>query len=843
MSSPAIVAPTAETFFGRMPGADRTLIDWPEMLAWFAEIERASPRLRMESIGQATEGGEMVLLTIADPATIAALDEVRERRRALTDEALLRDPAHADGRLAGDKTVVLLTAGIHATEVGGVQLMPELVADLALDTDEAVARVLGHVILLIVPTLNPDGMDLVHRWYRDTLDTPAEGSAPPALYHRYAGHDNNRDWYTHALVETRNTVERVHNPWRPHIVLDLHQMQEHAPRYVIPPYIDPVEPHVHPLINALSTQVGAHVASRLVQAGRLGACSGVMFDCYSPTRAYQHYHGGVRILAEAASAKIATPATVSACEIKPQRGFDANIPSVHNPVPWPGGTWRLRDIMDYHLTTIHAILEHAATHRDAWLRYQWRMLAEQVREAPPVTFAIAPLRYQIDPPATRDLIGLLSAGGVAVDYVTSSEPSIPAGSFLVRANQPFGSYARALLELTPYPIPARTAGSPAAIPYDVTSHCLPVHMGVDVRRVEGEVAAETRTLEPGDLIPFAPLVASDVTRDRWLAIDARSHAAVTIVTRALANGADVRRLVRPNFDGGRVLPIGTWLVADDNAFATMADANRQALRTWLVRPVATGTIPQRMPRIGLHLSWRPNASDGGWMQLVLERMGLPFDVLRDADLERGAIDAYDVIVVPHLPGQELLEGNSEKIYPPAYAGGLGSVGVAGIHGYLKRGGHVVAIDGSARALIEALHLPIDLPTAGLKSAQFSCPGSMLRVVADPTHPLTLGMDESLPVFFSGSVAFSPRTEAHAAVPARYAEHDLLLSGWIHGEKHISGEAAMVDVAVGAGTFTGIGFRPHFRAQTPSGYTILVNALLRPGLAAARPSLQREMTPS
>ncbi|HVL25808.1 MAG TPA: hypothetical protein VM450_17085, partial [Thermomicrobiales bacterium] len=109
--------------------------------------------------------------------------------------------------------------------------------------------------------------------------------------------------------------------------------------------------------------------------------------------------------------------------------------------------------------------------------------------------------------------------------------------------------------------------------------------------------------------------------------------------------------------------------------------------------------------------------------------------------------------------------------------------------------------------------------------------------------LTLGMDESLPVFFSGSVAFSPRLDGHSTVPARYAEHDLLLSGWIHGEKHICGEAAIVDVTVGDGTFTGIGFRPHFRAQTPTGYNVLVNALLRPGLAAARPTLRRDGTPS
>jgi len=828
MSSHAIAAPSAEAFFGRIPGADRTLIDWPDMLAWFEALARVSPRLCVESIGQATEGGEMVLLTISSPDTIADLDAVRERRAALAEPELLRHSSHDDGRLAGDKTVVLLTAGIHATEVGGVQLMPELVAELALSDDPAISRILENVILLIVPTLNPDGMELVHCWYRDTLGTPAEGTAPPALYHRYAGHDNNRDWYTQALIETRNTVANVHNPWRPHIVLDLHQMQERAPRYVVPPYLDPVEPHVHPLINAMASEVGTHAAAKLVQEGRLGTCSGVMFDCYSPTRAYQHYHGGVRILAEAASVKIASPVTLSLDEIKPQRGFDPNIRSVHNPAPWPGGIWRLRDIMDYHLATIRAVIDHAATHRDRWLAMQWKMLAVEVRAPDATTYVIGALRHQIDPPAARELIEILTNGDVRIDYVTETSTQAREGSLLVRSNQPFGSYARALLDLTPYPIPARAPGTPPSTPYDVTSHCLPIHMGVDVRRYDDPVLATTRPLSPDDLVPFSPLTASDVERGRWLALDSRSHAVVSVISRALANGAKVFRLTRPHIDAGRLLPAGTWLVADDNAYAAMADANRRDLRSWLIRPVPANVARQRLPRIGLHVSWRPNAMDAGWMHLVLERLGIPFEIVRDADIRSGATTGYDVLILPHLPRQDLLEGNDPRSYPPAYAGGLGDAGVAGLHAYLGQGGHLVAIDGSARALIEAMRMPVDLPLSNLKPTQFSCPGSILRVVPEPGNPVTLGLEDSLPAFFSASTAFAPRDPA-IVVAAEYAEHNLLVSGWLHGEKHLAGKAAIIDVPIGHGVFTGIGFRPHFRAQLPATYNVLVNALLRPGL--------------
>src|SRR5690606_5535227 len=249
--------------FGVVPGTDRFLVSRNAIEQHLFDLASSSPRLHVESIGHSTEGRDILLAAIGSPETIAMLDELKEQRRAGDDPTLLADPAHDHGRLAGDNVVVLVTAGIHATEVGGVQLMPELIEELATSRDSRILRILDRAIVLIVPTLNPDGMDVVHDWYTSTLGTSAEGTQPPGLYHRYAGHDNNRDWYTHALAETRVTVDHVLRPWRPHVVLDLHQMGEHAPRYVVPPYIDPIEPHVHPLISSLSSSVGAHIASHL----------------------------------------------------------------------------------------------------------------------------------------------------------------------------------------------------------------------------------------------------------------------------------------------------------------------------------------------------------------------------------------------------------------------------------------------------------------------------------------------------------------------------------------------------------------------------------------------------
>jgi hypothetical protein len=806
--------------FGEVPGTDRFLIPRDAIEEYLFDIASASPRLHVQSIGQSTEGRDILLAAISSPETIATLDETKEQRRGGEDRELLAEPDNDHGRLAGDKVIVLITAGIHATEVGGVQLMPELIDGLASSTDAHTRKLLERAIILIIPTLNPDGMDLVHDWYTSTLGTTAEGTQPPGLYHRYAGHDNNRDWYTHALAETRVAIDEVFRPWRPHVVLDLHQMGEHAPRYVVPPYIDPVEPHVHPLITSLASSVGTYIASHHHRLGHEGVASGVLFDCFSPTRAFKHYHGGVRILAEAASAKIATPTHVEPTQFEVKRGFDPKLAGIHNPLPWQGGTWRLRDIMDYHSATIHALLDHVSAHADSWTQDQWRMLANEVRHEASRTYVIAPPRQQIDPRASVELIGTLRRGGVSLDIASERTDAIQAGSVIVRPNQPFGSYARTLLDLTHYPTGPST-------PYDVTSHCLPVHMGVEVTVAETTSLPPVRPLNEADLQPFEAPLARNVDRSRWLAIDARSHAAIRLVTHALSNGADVRRLAHPHFDGGRLLSPGTWIIADDHALEGMSRAHDEALRTWLISPVSRGTVPIRLPRIGLYLPYRHDAIDSGWLRLFLEQAGLPFVELRNTDLVSLDPSDLDVVLLAHQSPESLMNGNAGETYPPPFSGGIGENGLGGLRTFMQRGGTVVAIDGALRAVAGPLGLPIRFPLASMPSSDYACPGTVVRVVPDERSELVTGITEPFPVMMEGKNAFGPRTPLSAPTfAARFARDDLVLSGWMHGESYLQDLGAILDHPMDRGRCVGFAFRPHFRSQMLASYAPLVNAIMR-----------------
>ena len=817
------------TFFGVTPGEDRVLVRWDAMLAYFDHLAATSDRLIVERIGKSTEGRDLALLIVAEPDILATLETVRERRAALTNPALLGDPRLVDGSAAGDRTVVLVTSAIHATEVGSVQLCPELAFDLVTRDDADIDRMLANTILLIAPTLNPDGMDLVHDWYQQTLGTEQEGSTPPALYHRYAGHDNNRDWMHHRLVESRVLIEGVHKPWRPHIVLDLHQMYENGSRYFIPPYIDPIEPNVDPRLIANGSALGNHIAARMAAKGQAGVATGLLFDAYSPSRAWSHYHGGVRILAEAASAKIASPVSLSPDDLAVHRGLDPRLPRIGYPMPWTGGTWRLRDIMDYHREAVLATVDHAARNHESWLADQWAVFASAVNRPPDHAWVIPPLEHQLDPAAARDLLAVLQRGEVSLERLTQPETDGSGalhtrGSWIVKPGQPAFSWANALLPPTAYSV---ATGDNR--PYDATTHSLAVHLGVDVALATGWEAWATEPSPDVGTVRLQPLSAPRLGGGRWLTIDGRSHAAVQLAMEARAAGGRIRRLAPAHLADGHLLDPGTWVVSGIDPSPLIDRAAALGVRTGTTLPIEGGLLEQRLPAIGIFVAPSGEATDAGWARLTLETLGIPHQIIGlEALISGEAFDSLDVLLLPHLGKKAyagfLSDDGTPTLLPPATRDAF----TAAIRHALERGTRIVAIDGSAALLIDLLGLPVETPLADMDDATFFSPGAMVRTSVATNHPLGWGMDRFAPALLTGKHAFR-RLDGTLPAPVRFEPDQAVISGWVQGADLLAGLDAMVDIPVARGHATLFAIRPHYRAQVAVTLNLLVNALLIGGL--------------
>ncbi len=480
--------PTPASILGFEPGTDRKLPTWKQITEYFTALDAASPRVSVRTLGRTTLGRPFLVAFISEPSTLANLERYRQIQHKLMDPRL-RTAGERDKLIADGKLVVLITSSIHSTEVGGI-LTPLILADRLARAETPEARqVLASSIIMLVPSQNPDGVDIVGDHYRKTLGTAEEGSGPPDLYHYYAGHDNNRDWYAFTLNETRYTVDSLYTPWDPQINNDIHQQGANAGRIFIPPYMDPVEPNIDPILTAGTNSLGSAMSWRMISDGFTGVATNASYDQWSPARQYSLNHRGVRILTETASARLATPIELSFDKLGPGRGYDAREVTWNYPVLWPGGTWGIGDIVKYQTAASWALLVEASRDRQGWLESYADMGDRALGKLPawgkdpwPSAFVIP--KAQADTQALQRLVWTLQHGQVEIREstapVNAGDKTYPAGSYVVLVRQPFGAYAKALLERQRYPDLHEYPGGPPKAPYDVTAHTLPLLFGVDV---------------------------------------------------------------------------------------------------------------------------------------------------------------------------------------------------------------------------------------------------------------------------------------------------------------------------------------------------------------------------
>jgi hypothetical protein len=466
--------PSPSEFLKMNVGADRVLADYRQIVKYFHALESASPRVRVETIGKTTLGEDEIMAVISSEENMRGLDGIRQTAARLADPRGLSDEA-ANALIRDGKAIVLVTCNIHSTEIASSQMAMEWAYALATANDPETKQRLSNVVLLLVPSLNPDGQIMVTDWYRKYLGTRYEGGRMPELYHHYVGHDNNRDWYMLTQVETKNLNRAVYKEWNPQVFVDEHQMGDTGPRMFIPPFADPVDPDVHPLIWREVNIIGSNMAFRLEQQNKSGLIYGYSFDAYwlGGTRNTGWWKNVTGLLLETASANIATPIRVDSSELRGgTKGLVDYKATINHPHPWTGGIWRMRDIMDYERIASDALLETASQHREDLLRDLLVRARNAVAEAKPGEAYRIP-KDQRDWPTATKMASLLAEHNVELRQAANGDYWIPMA-------QPYSKFVTEMLEPQRYPEVRLQPGKDILRPYDVATWTLPLAMGVKV---------------------------------------------------------------------------------------------------------------------------------------------------------------------------------------------------------------------------------------------------------------------------------------------------------------------------------------------------------------------------
>jgi hypothetical protein len=842
----AQAAPLSPEEFLKHPlGADLHLATYDQVLRYINGVASESDRVSIEFAGKSTLDNDIVTVVLTSETNQQNLERYRDIARQLANPDRLSAEDTAQLTAEG-KVIALVTCSIHSTEVGSTQMAMEYVYDFATTQDPAKLQWMEDVIVLLMPSINPDGQIMVVDWYNEYLGTDFEGSRMPWLYHHYVGHDNNRDFYQLTQKETEAVNTLLYHRWFPQIFLDEHQMGSTGPRMFVPPQTDPLDPEIHSLIFRETDLIGTNMSYRLEEAGKEGVGHNMIYDSYWPggTRNTAWWKNVAGLLTEVASARIATPIYIDEGEL---RGGRKGLPEYDRrsnfPTPWAGGWWRLRDIIDYELIATWALVETSSQYRQEFLQnfYQMGQAAFEAGTAEtPFAWVISPEQH--DSAAAGKLISLLIEHGVRVfraeEPVTVGFATYPVGTYVVPAAQPYRAFLITMLRPQRYPEVVPYEGGPIFPPYDVTSWSLPIAMGVEVIEVDKPLAGSLLRIKD-----YASSVAAPSEGEGGYWISHGDDSAYVAMNRLLEAKLKVywleTGLPEKAQQGDIYIPHGPVTY---ETLSEMAQELDLTIRGLSVQPSGE-QLRLRPSRVGLYKPWVASM-DEGWTRWVLEQYEFPYLNLNNEDIKEGSFKGEtDVLLFPDISSAIIRTGEPDNPearrwwtpLPPKYSGGLGPKGEEAIKKWVEKGGTVVGMDSSTAYLIEIFQLPVTNVLKNISPDEFSAPGTMLRIEVDTSNPIGYGMRPEEAAYFSGSAAFQtsvPDARFERQVIARFPAHrdDIAISGYVKGADLLEKKAAVVEYRVGKGRVILIGFRPQHRAQTLRTFKLLFNSLYLPGLS-------------
>lgn len=883
--------PQPSVVFGFEPGEDYRLASYAQMEQYYRALAAATGRVEMRTIGTSVLGRNLYLLLISSEQNLRDAESYRRASEALATGRISADQATALANSA--KAVVWIDGGLHAEELAGAQMTAELAYRVASSESAEMAQIRNDTILLLMPVVNPDGLETSRLWYERNLGTDFEQTSPPELSHHFIGHDINRDFFINNMPESLAVSRVLYKEWFPQVVYNHHQMSPGYARIVIPPYSDPVNPLIHPGVTTGVNEIGGAIGNRFAMEGMPGAIADEGFSMWwnGGLRTVPYFHNMIGILTETAhetpSPRIYDPAVFPrtiAYRADPSaagHAVDENdhvVPDaeIRYPYPWAGGESHFRDAIDYMLTGSIAVLRAASDGRRRWLANTYEMARDAIEagELHPRHFVFPADQPNDD--EMRNLVNALLEGGVEIDLARrpfhAGERIIPAGSFLIDSAQSFRPYILDLLEPQTYPKTRRDIEGEPKPPYDIAGWTLPMQMGVQMLRVDAALHVDSERV----VGPVAPPPRALGRAARYgYAFSHVPNTSIRAVNSLLREGEPVYWSEESLDIDKQLLPSGTFVVAagDEALHKLLASlAGRYGIGFVPVdRKPAAVLARLDLPRVGLYKSWVPSP-DEGWTRWLLEDYGFDVQTLSDEDIRTGGLENLTAIILPHPDGRVnfrstfelILNGYPTGTMPEEYVGGLGVKGALALQRFVANGGTLITFGESGTFAIREFGLDVRNVVEGASARDFSIPGSIIRGVTNSDDPVTYGMSRNVALTFVNGQVYADLGQAgcvadllnqrhcrevigrgrpldvHTAAAGfdsivKLAEQDILMSGWAVGAEHVAGKTVLARVRVGQGEVLLFGFRPQFRGQSRGTYKLLFNGLYS---AAMRRQVQR-----
>lgn len=823
-------------FFGVMPGDDRTILHWDKIAAYFDLLATQSDCIQVTDMGPSTEGNRFLQVIITSADNMANLETYRQNSMKLADPRGLSQE-EIDDLIKNSKAVCVQSMSLHAIEIGGTQMSPLLAYQMLSSQDPEIKNILDQVIFIMVPCFNPDGEIMVHDWYYETLGTDHEGCNYPKLYHKYTGHDNNRDAYAHNIIESAYMGKILFKDWMPQSFQDHHHMGSYGARLFIAPYKEPVRPYTDPLIWRELAWYGANMAYKLEEEGFDGVSNATQFPGWG------HYgyhwitnsHNIAGMLSESANCKLATPLYIHPNQLEGNN--DYTMPKYQQtsyfPRPWKGGWWRLCDIVARQQCISVAQLDAMAKNRQQVLGNMAKKALRQTEAGSENSIgAFIISADQHDCGSARKLVNILLGQGIELHMATTEikagAVSYPAGSIVVPLAQPKYGLIMNLLGKTVYPNNNFTKDSNGNLTaFDVATDTVAEYMGVSCVPANADIKGELELLTSAEYNP------TPVVQAVGYVLSARNNDNYHAANLLLKAGYSVYRLDKCPFRDFYVEGEATALEKIfAEAKATFRTVDQRSDHMTKLEPL----------KVAMYQHYYTGNADEGWSRLVLENFAYDYTTVMDADIMGGKLAEFDVLILPsdepamlygpkNFPGDPRLDRLLMYVgsQPPSHQSGLGKEGTEKIVEFVKKGGRLLAFNKSSDYAIEACGLKVVNIVKDMSIDKFNTHGSTLKISVDTANQVGYGMPKQpLMLHWDGPV-FAVREKFSAddyTFIASYPEKNILESGLLVGEELIAGKGAIVSAKCGMGQVVLYGCQPLFRAQTHGMFKTVFNMLYK-----------------